>query len=113
MITVNKKNPAKVTTTIPCIKPLQKNGSFHVGIDTFQHTTNIQGYDSHFLCARVVTIFSCTRQQNFAGAGHMYHTGATFDLMCQQNYAIMRVLPPPTVAATAADAATLTARLLP
>jgi hypothetical protein len=32
---------------------------------------NIQGYDSHFLCARV-TVFSGARQQNFAGAGHMY-----------------------------------------
>jgi hypothetical protein len=33
-----------------------------------------------------VTVFSGARQQNFAGAGHMYHTGATFDLkMCQQN----------------------------
>jgi hypothetical protein len=29
----------------------------------------IQDYDSHFLCARVVTVFSGTRQQNFAGAG--------------------------------------------
>jgi hypothetical protein len=32
---------------------------------------NIQGYDSHFLCARV-TVFSGARQQNFAGAGHIY-----------------------------------------
>jgi hypothetical protein len=27
-----------------------------------------------------VTVFSGVRQQDFAGAGHMYHTGATFDL---------------------------------
>ena len=32
------------------------------------------------MCARVVTVFSGAGQQNFAGAGHMYHTGATFDL---------------------------------
>jgi hypothetical protein len=32
------------------------------------------------VCARVVMVFSGARQQNFAGAGHMYHTGATFDL---------------------------------
>jgi hypothetical protein len=38
----------------------------------------IQGYDSHFLCARV-TVFSGARQQNFAGAG-LLCTGATFDL---------------------------------
>jgi hypothetical protein len=37
---------------------------------------NIQGYDSHFLCAKV-TVFSGARQQNFSGAGHI---GATFDL---------------------------------
>jgi hypothetical protein len=28
----------------------------------------IQGYDSHFVCARV-TVFFGTRKQNFAGAG--------------------------------------------
>jgi hypothetical protein len=39
---------------------------------------NIQGYDSHFLCARV-TVFSGARQQNFAGAG-LLCTGTTFDL---------------------------------
>jgi hypothetical protein len=39
---------------------------------------NIQGYDSHFLCARV-RVFSGARQQNFAGAG-LLSTGVTFDL---------------------------------
>jgi hypothetical protein len=38
----------------------------------------IQGYDSHFVCARV-TVFSGTRQQNFAGTG-LLCIGATFDL---------------------------------
>jgi hypothetical protein len=70
MITVTKKKPAKVTTTIPCIKPLLKKWFL-----PFQK--NIQGYHSHFLCARV-TVFSGARQQNFAGAGQC--TGATFDL---------------------------------
>jgi hypothetical protein len=95
---------------------LLKNGSFHVGIDTFLHTTNIQGYDSHFLCARVVMVFSGARQQNFAGAGHMYHTGVTFDLKNVPAKFIMQsceFFPPPMAAATAADAATITARLLP
>jgi hypothetical protein len=32
---------------------------------------NIQGYDSHFVCARVMVFFGA-RQQNVAGAGHMY-----------------------------------------
>jgi hypothetical protein len=46
---------------------------------------NVQGYDSHFLCARV-RVFSGAHQQNFAGAGHMFllalviRTGMTFDL---------------------------------
>jgi hypothetical protein len=31
----------------------------------------ILDYDSHFLCVRV-TVFSGTRQQNFAGAGLLY-----------------------------------------
>jgi hypothetical protein len=31
----------------------------------------IQGYDSHFVCARVMVFFGA-RQQNVAGAGHMY-----------------------------------------
>jgi hypothetical protein len=44
----------------------------------------IQGYDSHFVCARV-TVFSGARQQNFAGADLLCTIGA-FDLkMCQQN----------------------------
>jgi hypothetical protein len=38
----------------------------------------IQGYNSHFLCARV-TVFSGARQQNFAGPG-LLCTGMTFDL---------------------------------
>ncbi len=74
---------------------------------------NIQGYDSHFVCARV-TVFSGARQQNFAGTG-LLCTGATFDLKMRQQIfnAIMRVLPPPMVAAMVADAATITARLPP
>jgi hypothetical protein len=38
----------------------------------------IQGYDSHFLCAKV-TVFSGACQQNFAGAG-LLCTCTTFDL---------------------------------
>ncbi len=38
----------------------------------------IQGYNSHFLCARV-TVFSGVHQKNFAGAG-LLCTGMTFDL---------------------------------
>jgi hypothetical protein len=108
----HQKKPAKVTTTIPCITPLLKNGSFHVGIDTFLHTTHIQGYNSHFVCARVVTVFSGACQQNFAGAGH---TGANFDLKNVPAKFMMQscaFFPPPMAAATAADAATITARLL-
>jgi hypothetical protein len=39
---------------------------------------NIQSYNSHFLCERVM-VFPCARQQNFAGAG-LLCTGVTFDL---------------------------------
>jgi hypothetical protein len=38
----------------------------------------IQGYDSYFVCARVM-VFSGMHQQNFAGAG-LLCTGGTFDL---------------------------------
>jgi hypothetical protein len=38
---------------------------------------NIQGYDSHFLCARVM-VFSGARQQNVSGAD-LLCTGLTFD----------------------------------
>ena len=46
---------------------------------------SIQGYDSHFLCARVTVpcIFSGGCQQNFAGAGLLcitIYSGVTFDL---------------------------------
>jgi hypothetical protein len=61
-------------------------------------------------------VFSGARQQNFAGAGILCSTGMTFDLKnapAKFYDAIMRVLPPPTAAATAADAATITARLSP
>jgi hypothetical protein len=74
---------------------------------------NIQGYDSHFLCARVM-VFSGMCQQNFAGAGHMYWCDFWLKKCVSKIYdAIMRVLPPPTAASMAADAATITARLPP
>jgi hypothetical protein len=74
----------------------------------------IQSYDSHFLCARV-TVFSGVHQQNFAGAG-LLCTGATFDLKNAPAKFMMqscKFFPPPTAAAMAADAATITARLPP
>jgi hypothetical protein len=46
---------------------------------------NIQGYDSHFVCARL-TVFSGARQQNFAGAGLLLMYWRNFGLKkCQQN----------------------------
>jgi hypothetical protein len=62
-------------------------------------------------------VFSGVHQQNFSGAG-LLCTGVTFDLKdkkCASKIynAIMRVLPPPTAVATAADGATITARLPP
>jgi hypothetical protein len=49
---------------------------------------SIQGYDSHYLCARVTVpcIFSGARQQNFAGAGLLYTLAWLLTLkMRQQN----------------------------
>jgi hypothetical protein len=59
-----------------------------------------------------VTVFSGARQQNFAGAGHMYWRDFWLKKCASKIYdAIMQVLPPPMAAATAADAATISARL--
>jgi hypothetical protein len=74
----------------------------------------IQGYNSHFVCERV-TVFSGAHQQNFAGAG-LLCTSTTFDLNNAPAKFMMQsceFFPPPTAAATAADAATITARLPP
>jgi hypothetical protein len=53
------------------------------------------------------------RQQNFAGTGNMYDTDALKKCASKIYDAIMQVLPPPTAAAMAADAATITERLPP
>ena len=65
MITVTKKNLPRSPPPFHALNPCEKNGSFHVGIDTFLHTTYIQGYDSHFF---VCTVFSGASQQNFSSA---------------------------------------------
>jgi hypothetical protein len=75
----------------------------------------IQGYNSHFLCARVM-VFSGALQQNFAGAG-LLCTGMTFDLKNDVPAKFMmqscKFFPPQWRRQKVVDAATITARLLP
>jgi hypothetical protein len=79
---------------------------------------SIQGYDSHFLCARVMVhtmhIFWRVPAELCWRWSFMY-SGVTFDLKNAPAIydAIMRVLPPPMAAATTADVAIITARLTP